>query len=94
MAALFPVAGKLLEKNLKLVLLIGGILQYVPFGFMSCFTSVYHFYIAGFFIGMGASITMFMAVPILINMWFVEKKGLAMGISLGFSCLLYTSRCV
>ena len=52
---------------------------------MSCFTSVYHFYIAGFFIGMGASITMFMAVPILINMWFVEKKGLAMGISLGFS---------
>lgn len=85
MAALFPVAGKLLEKNLKLVLLIGGILQYVPFGFMSCFTSVYHFYIAGFFIGMGASITMFMAVPILINMWFVEKKGLAMGISLGFS---------
>lgn len=85
MAALFPAAGNLLGKHLKLVLLSGGILQYVPFGLMSCFTSVYHFYIAGFFIGMGASITMFMAVPILINMWFVEKKGLAMGISLGFS---------
>ncbi|MBQ3119684.1 MAG: MFS transporter [Peptococcaceae bacterium] len=85
MAALFSTAGKFLAKNMKPVLLLGGILQYVPFGLMSCFTSVYHFYVAGFFIGVGASITMFMAVPILINMWFVEKKGLALGISLGFS---------
>ena len=85
MAALFSTAGKLMGKNLKLVLLAGGILQYVPYGLLSCATSVYHFYIAGFFIGVGASVTMFMAVPILINMWFVEKKGLAMGISLGFS---------
>lgn len=85
MAALFPTAGKLLGKHLKTVLLLGGVIQYVPFGLMSCFSSVYHFYIAGFFIGVGASITMFMAVPILINMWFIEKKGLAMGISLAFS---------
>ena len=28
---------------------------------------------------------MFMAVPILMNMWFVEKKGLAMGIAMAFS---------
>ena len=84
MATLFPTAVKLLNKNLKPVLLLGGFLQYIAFGLMSCFTSVYHFYVAGFFIGLGASITMYMAVPILINMWFIEKKGLAMGISLAF----------
>lgn len=85
MAALFSTAGKLLAKNLKWSLLIGGLLQYIPYGLMSCFTNVYQFYVAGFFIGVGSSITLFMAVPILINMWFVEKKGLAMGIAMGFS---------
>ena len=85
MAALFPVMSKLIGKYPVPVLLIGGILEYAPFGLMSCFNSLYQFYVAGFFIGVGAAITMFMAVPILINMWFVEKKGTAMGISLAFS---------
>ncbi len=87
MAFMFPTAGKFLAKNLKPVLLLGGILQYVAFGLMSTFYNVYQFYIAGFIIGLGSSITMFMAVPILINMWFVEKKGTAMGIALACSGL-------
>jgi len=87
MAFMFPTAGKLLAKNLKPVLLIGGILQYAAFGLMSTFQNVYQFYIAGFVLGLGGSITMFMAVPILINMWFIEKKGTAMGIALACSGL-------
>ena len=85
MSALFSTAAKLLEKSLKPILLIGGILQYIPFGLLYFATDVMHFYIAALFIGVGSSITMFMAVPILINMWFVEKKGFAMGIATAFS---------
>ena len=85
MAALFPTAGKLMGKHLKPVLLAGGILQYIPFGLLCFANDLMHFYIVGLFIGIGSSVTMFMAVPILMNMWFVEKKGLAMGIALAFS---------
>lgn len=85
MAALFPTAAKLLGNNLKPVLLAGGLLQYIPFGLLCFATDVMHFYIVGLFIGLGSAVTMFMAVPILMNMWFVEKKGLAMGIAMAFS---------
>ena len=85
MSALFPTAGKLLGKHLKLVLLAGGLLQYIPFGLLYFASDLMHFYIVGLFVGIGSSVTMFMAVPILINMWFIEKKGFAMGIAMAFS---------
>lgn len=84
MAFLLPIAEKMLSKSLKGSLIIGGVCQYTAFALMGSFTKVYHFYIAGLFMGIGASITMFMAIPLIINMWFEEKKGTAMGISLSF----------
>lgn len=82
MAFLFPTAGKFLNKNLKLTLLFGGICQYIALGCMSFYNNIYLFYISGFFIGVGMSITLYMAIPMLLNMWFVKKIGLAMGIAM------------
>lgn len=82
MAVLFPTAGRFLGKALKPVLLIGGIIPYVALGCMSLFSNVYEFYAAGLFLGIGMSITIYMAVPILINMWFRKKAGIAMGIAM------------
>ena len=82
MAVLFPTAGRFLGKYLKPVLLIGALVPYAALAAMSLFTNVYEFYAAGFFLGIGMSITLYMAVPILINMWFHQKAGIAMGIAM------------
>lgn len=85
MALLYPVVGNFLEKHLKPILLFGGVIQYVALALMGTFHSVYQFWFAGLLLGIGSSITMVMAVPILINMWFVEKRGLALGLAFSFN---------
>lgn len=82
MAVLFPTAGRLLGRHLKAVLLIGGLCPYTALACMAFFTNVYQFYLAGLFLGVGMSITLYMAVPILINMWFHKKAGIAMGVAM------------
>ena len=84
MALLYPVVGTFLEKYLKPILLMGGVIQYTAMALMSTFHSVYQFWVAGFFIGVGSAVTMAMATPILVNMWFAKNRGLALGIA--FSC--------
>jgi MFS family permease len=85
MALLYPVVGNFLEKHLKPILLFGGVIQYVALALMGTFHSVYQFWFTGLLLGIGSSITMVMAVPILINMWFVEKRGLALGLAFSFN---------
>ena len=85
MALLYPVVGNFLEKHLKPILLFGGVIQYVALALMGTFHSVYQFWFAGLLLGIGSSITMVMAVPILVNMWFVEKRGLALGLAFSFN---------
>ena len=84
MALLYPVVGAFLEKYLKPILLMGGVIQYTAMACMSLFHNVYQFWVAGLFLGMGSAVTMAMASPILINMWFAEKRGLALGVA--YSC--------
>ena len=85
MALLYPVVGNFMEKHLKEILLFGGVIQYVALALMGTFHSVYQFWFAGLLLGIGSSITMVMAVPILINMWFVEKRGFALGLAFSFN---------
>ena len=85
MAVLQPLVGLVLEKHLKVFLFLGGVLQYSSMALMSTFQNVYQFWVAGFFIGVGGSVTMVMAIPILINMWFEKSRGLALGISYSFT---------
>ncbi len=85
MAFLYPVVGSFLEKYLKPILLFGGVVQYVALALMGTFHSVYQFWFAGLLLGIGSSVTMVMAVPILINMWFVKNRGLALGVAMSFN---------
>ena len=82
MAILLPTVGKYLRQYLKPMLLLSGMLQLGAMASMSLFQNVYQFWIAGFFMGLGNAVNVSMAIPILVNIWFVEKRGVAMGIPL------------
>ena len=81
MALLYPVAGKLLNTD-KLRYLVPGFLLLMLLGMflMGSYHSVFGFYISGVMIGAGSAFTQFLALPLIINMWFKEKTGTALGI--------------
>ncbi len=81
-----PFAGRLLPKlNLRVFLSILVILMCGAFMSMSRFHSLYSWYAAAIFMGLGTGSLVLLAAPILIGNWFKEKVGLAMGISMSFS---------
>ena len=81
-AAFTPIMAKLLNKNLKYTLLLAGVLELVGFGLLGIYKNVYGFYFSGILIGCGAAVTMFLAIPTIINMWFKEKVGTVTGIAM------------
>lgn len=86
MALLYPMAGRLLsQSNLNVVLTAGALLQIAGVALMAAYRSVYWFYFSGILMGIGGAATMFMATPILINIWFAKRTGFAMGIALSFT---------
>lgn len=86
MMVLYPIAGKLLTKyDIRLTASLPVIGTALGFVTMSRFTAVWQFYLAAFWNGACLSFVMFLLVPILLNNWFQEKLGLAMGISLSCS---------
>ena len=76
-----PFAGKLMAKyNIRLVLIVGVILQagsFAMFGFMN---SVWGWYLFCIPMSIGSIFVTQMAAPVLINKWFKKHNGLAMGI--------------
>ena len=77
-----PLAGKLLQnRGARSVLTVAVALDSLAFG-MLCFSkSIWAFYIAGVFLGVGSAFLIYLAIPVLITNWFESKRGLAMGIS-------------
>jgi len=80
-----PFAGKLLHKyDVRLVALMGAVLQilsFVAFGFMN---QVYGWYLLAIPYAMGSSIIVNLLGPILINRWFAKHEGLILGIQMAF----------
>lgn len=86
MLLFYPLAGKLLTKyDVRLTVSIPVIGICLTFAAMSCFHSMYQFYLAGAVLGICYSFTLFLAIPMILKNWFWEKIGLALGISLSFS---------
>lgn len=85
-AVFLPFAGKLFaSKDARACLIgavacVGGALVA-----MSMFTAVWQFYIAGFFMGLGITFLMFIAVPTLIDRWFKQRVGFFVGICMAFT---------
>ncbi|MBP2001661.1 MFS family permease [Paenibacillus shirakamiensis] len=76
-----PIAGKIMAKyNIKVVLIIGIILQAGSFGLFGLMNSVWGWYILCIPMSIGAIFVCQMAAPVLINNWFKKHNGLAMGI--------------
>jgi len=76
-----PIAGKLMSKyNIRIVLIIGIILQAGSFAMFGLMNSVWGWYLFCIPMSIGSVFVAQMAGPILINNWFKKHNGLAMGI--------------
>ncbi|MBC5581398.1 MFS transporter [Anaerofilum sp. BX8] len=85
MALMYPIAAKVLTtKPIGKVVTAALLLQLVALGLMGTYHSVYSFYLSGVLSGVGSAFSYLIALPIIINMWFKEKAGLALGIVTSF----------
>lgn len=81
-----PFAGKLFATKDARACLTGAVLcTGGAILSMSFFTAVWQFYIAGFFMGLGITFLMFVAVPTLIDRWFSKRVGFFVGICMAFT---------
>lgn len=80
-----PIAGKIVNKyDIRLIVIIGALLQagsFIGFGFMD---SVWGWYILAIPNAMGATLLVNILGPVLINRWFTKNTGLAIGIMMAF----------
>ena len=85
MALLYPIAGKVLTTGkIGLVITLALLLQYLGMFLMGTYRSIYGFYLSGVMIGVGSAFSVLVALPIIINMWFKKKTGMALGIATSF----------
>lgn len=83
MAILYIPAGKILtSKKIGHVMGWAFVLEFVAIGLMGTYRSVPFFYFSGMLLGIGAAFSRYTAIPILINMWFKEKAGFALGLTM------------
>lgn len=76
-----PIAGRLLDKfDVRVISGIAVLIQAGAFAALSTVNAVWGFYILAAVMAFGASFATQLVGPMLINKWFKEKNGLAMGI--------------
>lgn len=81
-----PVAGNLMERfDLRIVLSVSVLFVTVGMGLCAFWIHIWQFYISGILIGFGIVSLMFLAVPTLINRWFVERTGFFIGLCFSMS---------
>jgi len=86
MTVIMPFAGKIFAKgSFKTILAAGIITEAIGFASMGLWNSVIGWYVSGVVLGIGMAFIVFLAVPLLLNNWFKDKLGLAMGIALAFT---------
>jgi len=83
-----PIAGILLAKyNIRIIIAAAVVTTAVAYISLSVATSVIHWYIVGAVLGIASGFYVYILVPTLINNWFKEKAGLALGVSLSFTSI-------
>lgn len=94
MALLYTTAAKVLStKKIGFVMGIAALVEVVGIALMATYRSVYMFYLSGAMIGAGVAFTGYVAIPIIINMWFHKKAGTVLGIIVaaeGVSTVVYS----
>lgn len=81
MAFLYTTVAKVFAatKKLGIVLGVATIFELLAVFLMSTYHSVYMFYISGLMLGAAQSFTGFVALPMIINMWFRKQNGTILG---------------
>ena len=72
------------EKDGRKVMLVLEVLMIASFAVMALFREMWQWYLAAVVSGIGGS-CFIVAVPIVINQWFVKKRGLALGLTMSSS---------
>ena len=76
-------AGRLLAKyGSRVMLVVGGIIMTGGLALFAASTGNLTFYIAGALLGLGYGMSIALAPPVLVNAWFVARRGLVLGIVL------------
>ena len=84
-----PIAGNIFNKySVKTVAILGVALQAFSFMALGFMNSVWGWYILSIPLAMGAVILVNLLGPVLVNRWFVAKKGLVMGLMMTITSLL------
>lgn len=80
-----PVAGKIVNKyDIRVIAVIGAILQALSFVALGFMNSVYGWYVLAIPFAMGSTLLVSLLGPILINRWFSKNQGLIMGMHMAF----------
>lgn len=81
MMVMAPVMGKLLERySIRLVMTVSTAMMALSFTLFSQCRTLTQFYILALFLGIGSAGSHIIPVSMMITNWFIEKRGLAMGI--------------
>lgn len=78
-----------LTNNARLVMAALCLIMALSVGAMAFFHKTYQWYIAGIFTGIGQS-CIYTITPIVINNWFAQRRGFALGLSMSASGLFST----
>lgn len=94
MALMYTTAAKTIAKgHVGKVMGIASLAQVIGIGLMATYKSVFPFYISGAIVGVGVAFTGYVAIPVVVNMWFKKKAGTILGIIIAaenIAMILYT----
>lgn len=80
MALMYTTASKmLLMRKINLVVGLASMLEVLGIALMAVYPSAFWFNLSGLLLGIGSAFTGFVAIPIIINMWFKKKAGAVLG---------------
>lgn len=77
----------LIKSHARKVIILDEIAGCLSFALMGSFHSLWQWYISALFAGVALS-TYFVAIPIVLNNWFVRRRGLFLGIAMSASGIL------
>jgi MFS family permease len=81
MMVMAPVMGKLLERyDIRLIMTICTTMMAASFALFSQCRTLTQFYVVAVFLGIGSAGSHIIPVSLMITNWFIDKRGLAMGI--------------
>lgn len=81
-----PFAGKLLQSmDIRILLSVSVALVGCAFLLMSFSNTIALFYVAAVMLGLGEITILWLAIPTLINRWFVERAGFFIGLCMAFT---------